>query len=364
MSEVEPPDIDHGTGTGERSRRRNGANREGGANRTRLRKGRNGKKLAIVVAVLVAILLVPIVAVSTWVYFQLSPTGDPGGRVVVTVQPGWGTTQIGDELARQGVIGSGLVFRVWERDSQFTAGAYELKKNMGVLDAATAMGSGPHTAPQVGVLPGLTLDEVGDRVAGIKRFSKDRFLEIARSGRVRSIYQPAGINTLEGVLWPDSYRVRADQTEADLTAEMTKAFDDHATKLGIVGAATELGVTPYQVITVASLVQREAKLDVDRPLIAAVVYNRLKAGMPLQIDATTQYAQRTGDPSYDTYKIPALPPTPISTVSTKSLEAAMHPANVPYRYYVISDANGKHAFATTYAEHLKNVAAARAKGLL
>ncbi len=110
--------------------------------------------------------------------------------------------------------------------------------------------------------------------------------------------------------------------------------------------------------------QREAKLDEDRPLIAAVVYNRLKAGMPLQIDATTQYAQQVGDPSYDTYKIAALPPTPISTVSTKSLEAAMHPAAVAYRYYVLSDANGKHAFANTYDEHLHNVAAARAKGLV
>lgn len=330
----------------------------------RRRPGRNATKVAVVVAVLVGLLVVPLIAAGTWVYFQLSPRGDQGGRVVVEVKPGWGTTQIGDELARKGVIGSGLVFRVWERDSQFTNGVYELKTNMGVFDAARAMGSGPHTAPQVGVLPGLTLDEVGDRVAGIKRFTKDRFLEIARSGRVRSIYQPARVNALEGVIWPDSYRVPANRTEAELTAEMTKAFDDHATKLGIVDAAAKLGITPYQVITVASLVQREAKLDGDRRLIAAVIYNRLKAGMRLQIDATTQYAQRKGDPSYDTYKIPALPPTPISTVSTKSLEAAMNPAGVSYRYYVLSDANGKHAFASTYEEHLKNVAAARAKGLL
>jgi UPF0755 protein len=111
-------------------------------------------------------------------------------------------------------------------------------------------------------------------------------------------------------------------------------------------------------------VQREAKLDEDRPLIAAVIYNRLEAGMPLQIDATTQYADKVGNPAYDTYEIPALPPTPISTVSASSLRAAMHPADVPYLFYVLSDASGKHAFSETYEEHLRNVDAARAKGLL
>ncbi len=313
---------------------------------------------------LVALLLVPLLAAGAWVYLQLNPRGGPGERVVVNVQPGSGTSQIGDELARAGVIGSGLVFRLWERDAQFTAGVYELNKNMGVNNAAAAMRSGPRNAPQVGVLPGLTLDEVGDRVAGIKRFTKARFLQVATDGSVRSAFQPAATNTLEGLLWPDSYPVRADQTEAGLTAAMAAAFDDHATRLGLVDAANALGSTPYEVVIVASLVQREAKLDEDRPLIAAVIYNRLKQGMPLQIDATTQYAQKTGNSAYDTYKIPALPPTPISTVSKSSLRAAMAPADVSYLYYVLSDANGKHAFAETYEEHLKNVEAARAKGLL
>ena len=318
----------------------------------------------MVVAVLVALLVVPLIAAGGWVYFQLHPGGTPGDRVVVTVQPGWGTGQIGDELARAGVVGSGLVFRLWERDSRFTAGVYELQENLGVTDAAAAMRSGPAQAPQVGVLPGLTLDEVGDRVAGIKRFSKERFEGIATGGEVRSVFEPVGIETLEGLLWPDSYPVPADQTELGLTAAMTRAFDDRATELGIVDAATRLGITPYEVIIVASLVQREAKLDEDRPLISAVVYNRLRAGMPLQIDATTQYADKVGNPAYDTYQIPALPPTPISTVSASSLRAAMNPADVPYRFYVLSDANGKHTFSVTYEEHLRNVDAARDKGLL
>ena len=361
MSTAEPPETPLGTQTGERSRRRSGASGEGGTRRT---PRQDGRKIVAVVAVLAALLLVPLLAAGAWVYLQLNPRGDVGERVVVTVQPGWGTSQIGDELARAGVIGSGLVFRLWERDEQFTAGVYELHQNMGVNGAAAAMRSGPHTAPQVGVLPGLTLDEVGDRVAGIKRFTKERFVQAATGGSVRSVFQPAATNTLEGLLWPDSYPVRADQTEAGLTAAMVHAFDDHATRLGLADAADALGITPYEVVIIASMVQREAKLDEDRPLIAAVIYNRLKKGMPLQIDATTQYAQKTGDAAYDTYKISALPPTPISTVSESSLRAAMAPADVPYLYYVLSDANGKHAFAQTYEEHLRNVEAARAKGLL
>lgn len=325
---------------------------------------RRRRRVGVVVGILVLLLLLPVAGAATWVYFQLHPRGDPGDPVVVRVEPGWGSGQIGDALADKDVIGSALVWRVFERSSNFAAGAYVLRERLGVSAAAAEMRGGPDAIPEVGVLPGLTLGEVGDRFATIKRFSKDVFLLVATDGKIRSVFQPEGVNTLEGMLWPDSYRVEPDQTEAGLTSTMVTRFDDRATALGLVPAARELGLTPYEVITVASLVQREAKLDEDRPLIAAVIYNRLRKGMPLQIDATTQYAQATGNPAYDTYEIPALPPTPISTVSAKSLQAAMHPADVPYLYYVLSDANGKHAFATTYAEHLRNVAEARRKGLL
>jgi UPF0755 protein len=94
------------------------------------------------------------------------------------------------------------------------------------------------------------------------------------------------------------------------------------------------------------------------------VYNRLRAGMPLQIDATREYATQAGRPEYDTYAIGALPPTPIATVSAASLEAAMHPADVSYRFYVLADANGKHVFSDTYEQHLEHVAASEAQGLL
>ena len=123
------------------------------------------------------------------------------------------------------------------------------------------------------------------------------------------------------------------------------------------------------------MVQTEAGNNDDMPLISAVLWNRIAKGMPLQVDATLCYAKggcppvpvnadKAIDSPYNTYKVSGLPPTPIASVTEASLKAALHPADVPYKYYVIADENGKHAFATTLEEHERNVAAAREKGLL
>jgi UPF0755 protein len=133
-------------------------------------------------------------------------------------------------------------------------------------------------------------------------------------------------------------------------------------------------------VVAASLVEKEAKLAEDAPLISAVIRNRLDDNQALQIDATLCFARAqttgTGCPPpptdsdkaivspYNTYTVAGLPPTPIASVTEASLKAALEPADVPYKYYVVADENGKHAFATTLEEHQRNVAAARAKGLL
>ena len=132
---------------------------------------------------------------------------------------------------------------------------------------------------------------------------------------------------------------------------------------------------PDRTVVIASLIQREAALDEDRPLIAAVVENRLRDKMALQIDATVVYARGGGaapltdadfkhESPYNTYRVLGLPPTPISTVTEPTLRAALHPANVPFKFYVLTDKSGKHAFAVTYAEHQKNIADARRRGVL
>ena len=315
----------------------------------------------------------------SWVQRQLNPSGPPGEAVAVTVSPGMSTADIGGLLEREGVISNATVFRYY---AQFTgagsiqAGNYtvrkgeELAKVFEVLEggASTEMGQ-PITVPE-----GLRLEEIAAAVGRLPGRSADRFLEVARSGTVRSQYQPQGSNNLEGLLLPETYFVAPDEDEARILRRMVDAFDKLATELNLSGGAARRGITPYQAVIVASMVEREARVPEDRGPIAQVIYNRLAKGMALQIDATVLYALGAHkdrvlfkdlevDSPYNTYKVPGLPPGPIASPGRRALEAALNPTTGPFLYYVVIEENGKHAFAQTDAEHNRNIEAARKKGL-
>jgi UPF0755 protein len=155
---------------------------------------------------------------------------------------------------------------------------------------------------------------------------------------------------------------------------MVESFDALATRLDISSAAARLGVTPYQAVVVASMVEREARVDEDRGKVARVIYNRLAAEMPLQIDATIQFALGKQkdvllfsdleiDSPYNTYKVAGLPPGPIASPGQESLAGALAPTPGAWLYFVVIDENGHHAFADTLAEHNRNVALAEQKGV-
>jgi UPF0755 protein len=326
------------------------------------------------IAVAAAIILVPLLVVGGWYWYQTYPPGDPGRRVEVQIRDGWGVGQIADELEARNVIGSALAFRLYTRingSGPFQAGTYPMREDMGSADAAATLERpAALTYRRLALIPGLTLDMIADRVGKLPGMSRDRFLQLAQLGTIRSRFQPAGVSSLEGLTWPDTYYVSKADTEESLLRTLVQHFDKEATKAGLATSPD-----PYRTLIIASLIQTEAKLDEDRPLISAVVENRLRDGMPLQIDATLLYARGTREgpitqadydraSPYNTYRNTGLPPTPISTVTATSIDAALHPANVPYEFYVLIDKNGKHKFATTYAEHQRNVAEARRKGLL
>jgi UPF0755 protein len=342
------------------------------------------RRIWILVVLLVGAPLVVAGAATTWVWWELDPPGAPGAEVELEVADGWGTQQIGDELARQGVVGSSLVFTTYARltgRDEIQAGTYVLRRDLGARAALDALEAGPVIVYQdVAVPPGHWISEVAQMVeAQLPGRTAERFLTAAASGAVRSKYQPEGTTSLEGFLWPDTYRFTADDDEVTVLQTMVGEFDRRADALGLVTASVE-GLSPYQVLTVASMIQQEAKLDEDRPLIASVIYNRLRQSMALQIDASVIYGvgQATGvrpavglteqqlatDTPWNTYTRQGLPATPISSVTEASIAAALQPATTSYLYYVLADADGGHSFAETYEEHLANVAAARAQGLL
>ncbi|MCU1426428.1 MAG: hypothetical protein JWL83_428 [Actinomycetia bacterium] len=342
-----------------------------------IERGRR-RRVFVLVLLLVVVPLTAIGAAAGWVWWQLDPPGRPGATVDVRVTKGWGVPQIADELSNRDVIGSSFVFQFYARlkgAGPFQPGTYVMHKHLGARGAVNVLESGPQVrAVNLAVIPGLRLDEIAPQVGKqVSWLRGSAFLKAARTGAVRSPYVPAGTRTLEGLLWPDTYRVDESETTRDVLRTMVTQFNKEADAAGLSGANVQ-GFGSYDIVKVASLIQSEAKLDRDRPLIASVIYNRLRLGMPLEIDATVLYAvnKRSGitgadlrTPSpYNTYVNKGLPPTPISGITAASLEAALHPATTQYLYYVVAGKDGHHAFARTYAEHQANVDRARRAGLL
>ena len=333
--------------------------------------------------VIVALIMVPLIVFASgvaWFLYELG--GKPtGAKVEVHLQRGWGVPRIADELARDHVVRSSLVFNIYARfngDNSFQAGTYDLRENLGAKGAVKALKKGPRIDYVVlTVPPGLWIKQIASRVAALGGGrSAQTFLDGSRNNAVRSVFEPAGVSNLEGLLRPDTYKISESQDEIAVLQTMVTAFDAHAAKLGLNNASVR-GYGPYQIIIVASMIEAEAKVPQDRPLIASVIYNRLAAKMPLQIDSTVLYAR--GDPKnrhlstkdlninspYNTY-LPnsGLPPTPIGSVSDASLVAAMVPADTTYLYYVLAGKDGHHAFSSTADQFQKDVDAARAQGLL
>lgn len=324
----------------------------------------------------VAVLVLPFVVCAGWLWYEISPPGGPGRHVTLDVQSGWSTTRIADELQARGVIGSSLAFQIYARvngGGPFQAGRYNLRTHLGASAAMRALKRGA-SERRVVLLPGLTLEQIAAKVGQVRHLTAAKFLAAAQSGVVRSKYEPPGVSSLEGLTSPDTYFVDEKDDETAVLRRIVARFDQQADAAGL-ATQSPTGLSAYQTVIAASLIQTEAGVDEDRPLIAAVIINRLRDGTMLQIDSTlcfvkggcseplTNADKQLASP-YNTYLVKGLPPTPIATVSTASLKAALAPANVPYRFYVIADRSGKHAFAITYEEHLQNVAAARAKGLL
>ncbi|HVM07059.1 MAG TPA: endolytic transglycosylase MltG [Acidimicrobiales bacterium] len=344
------------------------------------RRSKAGSRIAAVLAVLIVLGVFAAAAVYIGYLRQVNPGGEPGEEIAVTIQPGTSTQGIGEILADEGVITSAQVWKIYTRlegASGFQAGEYTFRKNSSMDLAVSTLRKGPQLKfERVTVPEGLTLEQIADKIATLEGRSKEAFLEAARSGKVRSKYQPQGVTSLEGLILPETYNVEPKDNEEAILRRMVQAFDAQADAAGFEQAQGKFGITPYQAAIVASLIERETRVDDERPKVAQVIYNRLQKKMRLQIDATVVYALgRSGtdtrvllkdleiDHPYNTYKIAGLPPGPIAAPGAASIKAAMNPEPGPWLYYVVTEASGRHSFATTLQEHNANIRKAEAAGL-
>lgn len=338
------------------------------------------RRWPLVLTTVVILLLAAASSALAWYNRQVRPPGPEGSEVSITIARGSTTETIARLLESNGVVSSARFFSYYLKANDangIQAGEFKLHRGADLADIVDILTAAPKAQEslRLTVPEGLTLLQMAEVVGRLPGRSAARFLEAAASPTIRSRYQPPGTSSLEGLALPETYSIGPRETEADILRRMVAAFDDLANELDIGAASARLGVTPYQAMVVASLVEREARVAEDRGPIARVIYNRLGRKMPLQIDATVQFALGTTKPRllyrdleidspYNTYKIAGLPPGPIAAPGEASLRAALDPPVVPWIYYVLADADGRHAFAETGAQFERFRAEAERKGLL
>ena len=326
-------------------------------------------------AIFVVVVVVVVGGLVWWAKDQIRPGGKPGPLVTVVIPKGASSHQIGSILSADGVIHSGFLFPYYAKvkgASTMYPGTYRLAKNESYASALTAIETGPPVVQDRLVIPeGFTLAQIAAAVAKLPdvHVSAAQFTAAA-SSQVRSPYEPAGVDDLEGLLFPATYQVTAGTSASALVQQMVDAFDTDANQAGLAAGAARLGMTPYQLVTVASMIEREAKRPQDRGPIASVIYNRLKARMPLGIDATLLYGLHTAnaavDPQtpspYNTRLHTGLPPTPIANPGLASLSAAINPPATSYLYYAVTGPGGQTSFASSSAAFIQIEAKCRAQG--
>jgi len=353
---------------GDRPRRR-------GVPRSRSRRG-----AARVIPLLALIVLIAIGYFAYRVFQPGHDEGDASKPVVVTIAQGATAGEIADELHSKGVVDSSFFFnlrsRLDGRRSDLKAGRFTLKRDMSYAAALDALTKNPASAPVVNV----TLPEgrsIGEAATLVKQSGVSGSYVKAATKNPRSVKGfkgygiPKGTRSLEGFLFPATYELKRGAktaTSSKLVREQLAAFKQNFDGLDR-KAAHRKNLSDYDVLIIASMIEREAQVAKDRRLISAVIYNRLKDHIPLGIDATLRYrldnwtkplkqSELQTDSAFNTRLHQGLPPTPIGSPGVASIKAALSPAKVDYLYYVVKACgNGAHAFSSTDAQFEKDVAA-------
>jgi UPF0755 protein len=358
------------------------------------RSGRRTKTVVFTFGALIVVAVLVIGAVGLWYLGKINPPGAAGTAKSFTVDATDTLQTVSDRLQHEGLVSDAGVFRwyVSHHDGlKLTPGYYQIRPDDHMGNVMLALNTPPSATYQQVTFPeGYTVAKMAARLNAVSpRLSVDDFVTAATNGVVRSTYSPEGQSSLEGLLFPDTYQVSNAESATQVVNRMVALMERVGAQENLDARAAALGYSPYQVLTIASMIEREAKFDVDRGKIARVIYNRLFLHMPLQIDATLFYGQDPNatfaqvkdiDTPYNTYLHDGLPPTPIANPGRASIEAALNPtpnpaqgdpicvglpagANCVYLYYVKIDDEGHHAFSATLEQQQANIDAAAAAGV-
>lgn len=345
-----------------------------------------------------------------WYIRQANPPGDPGAVIAFEVAEGETLRDISERLEADGIVTSAGFFRSYVDGhgglDEVEPGLYLLRPGDHVGNLLRRLRTSPsETTTRVTFPEGYTLQQMADRLASqeqLPQFSAEDFMAAANDPTIQATLRPAGVTSLEGLLFPATYEISNADTERQIVERMVSAMERVGDQEGITAPETA-GFTPYQILVIASMIEREARTDADRPLIARVIYNRLAANWRLNIDATVLYGHdparlaelgidlddlqpgnidtlQTVDTPWNTYTRDGLPATPIANPGRASIEAALNPAPNPsagsalcqgvpaadcrYMWYVVKDRDGNHDFLVTEAQFEEARQRAADEGLL
>lgn len=319
---------------------------------------------------LVLVLLIAVIIAGAG-YKYIHGIGEPldsssQEKISVDIPSGSGTAAIGRILEEDGVIKSARQFKIKSRmdknDGKYRTGVYELSPSMDMDEIMQILMDGSQNTLRFMVPEGYTLKQIADKFAETGNGTAEDFLNETQNGDFDFEYNDQmvdGEKRYEGFLYPDTYEIYKNESAHGIIQRMLTRFEQVYDAAADEATVDTSKYSVFDLVTVASLIEREVKLDEERPLVASVIYNRLNKNMKLQMCSTVQYALGTPkarlmnsdlkiDSPYNTYQNAGLPAGPIASPGQASISAALHPADTDYLYFVLTSAgSGKHNFAST-----------------
>jgi len=347
----------------------------------------------LTVRIIVWLILVVVVGAAGWFAWAVMTPVEPPGQTFVMLHPGFSTRRIAAELKHAGLIRSEEAFVLWRyvrRQRSLKAGEYVFDKSANIIDIQKRLRRGDVYFHTVVVPEGYTMFDIAHAIEAAGLGPADDFLKAAHSDTALIADIAPRARSLEGYLFPDTYEFTRMMTMHDMAAAMVKQFHMVAHQIGLIPGPTLIASSEAQrisasdstpaalpneiesTVTMASIVEKETSVPDERPLVASVYYNRLNKKIALDADPSIIYAELLAgtyqgalhhadmqfNSPYNTYRYAGLPPGPIGNPGRSALEAAMHPAQSDY-FYFVADAEGHHRFARSFEEHNKNVVAYR-----